>query len=106
MLAVKAPANPATWPEDTDNSLVICIEAVQLFPQLLNDATVASCSVFWTLLDAMLDADLESSDFQPKSGALLSFQQATVYHLRGVTADQRQAQVCNLTCCMLCCVQD
>jgi hypothetical protein len=92
-LAVKVPGDPARWPADRTQHIIISILSIQLHGPWAEAKGMESFTVFWNLLDSLADSTVESTRSVPRTGAILPVGDTTQYNLAGHDHEGRRAQV-------------
>jgi hypothetical protein len=86
------------WSGDYAKHIVISIHAIQLFEhwaQLGKQGSCSSLQVFWSLLDSLVPAELESVQGAPH-GVGVAFDETIIYDVGGTSAPHQQARVCQM----------
>lgn len=96
-LALKVSGNPTKWPTDRTQHVLVSIQSVQLHGPWADSqrTTWDSFTVFWNLLDSLVDAQMESTRRVLHAGLVLSFGDTTQYNLAGTYRAQQDARVCS-----------
>lgn len=94
-VAQRASDDTTTWPADRTLNAIVCVHSLELLgPWASAPArTWESFVVFWSLLDSLVAAQLESTAERPCRGAHLALGDTTVYDLGGGSAEHQRARV-------------
>jgi hypothetical protein len=94
-LAMKVSGDPAKWPADRTQHILVSIQSVQLHGAWADSHRTAwgSLTIFWNLLDSLVDAQMESTRRVPHTGLVLSFGDTALYNLAGTNLAQQDARV-------------
>lgn len=92
-LATKVSGDPARWPADHANHIIVSIQNIQLRGAWA-DSAWNSFQVFWNLLDNVVDTKAEATRCVPAAGVALSVGDTTLYSLAGSSEAKHNARVC------------
>ena len=97
-VARRAASDAHSWPADLALNIIICVHSLELLGRWARAParTWESFVVFWSLLDSLVPAQLESTPERPCRGAHLALGDTTVYALAGGSTEHKRARVRSL----------